>query len=978
MNGRAAAALAALLLLAPAAARAVPFTFDVPHDGRTSAGVFTRDGTLVRTLWSGVSFTAGRHAGDWDGIDDRGRLMPAGRYEVRVVSSRAKYVWEGVLGNTSDDWSGPGVFHFMTTIGGMAIAGKTAFIAAGYNEGGTAQARFSTDAPGKKTSILATGAQFWKVATDGVRVYWAGDDPAVGGDGFVVATRVADDGEVVFDARHGRRRATRYGMAYASAIDVVEGPRATPTGIAVQRRGPFLFVARAGMNSVHVLDKLTGRPVHAYALERPGDLAVDADDGLWIIHTVRGARVVQRMAVDAEGFLTRGRVLHGPDEPLALGANRAVLVADGGGSQQVKAYDAVTGAPLWTLGEAGGYARDPRVTDQRFDFQPGLAYTGTPFVALQPDGAFWVGDPGCYRSQRYAADRTFVDAVAYVPASYSAAADPNAPTRVFASYLELAVDYALALGPRNGSWRLARNWRASAPLAFDNQYGRLRYVTTLKNGRTYATLHGRIVELPAEGPMRDTGQTLPGTSLYADGSVRSIAVHDGVETWTARPLTGFDERGDPRWGEARVVARAPLDAQTPYDDGDPNALRAGVRTSSGVYVSFDFQVPGYPRGFHAGWHLGGVKEGARDWAWLASPSTWAGYRGPFPTDGTFDISNSVGNAGGSVFAIGRHVIYGYRGENWRGRQTNKWRHYLDDGLFVDEFGVVGVETRGEAPPELAGNALNAWPVTLPDGRSFLYHNDEGTHGGVHRWRLEDLDSTTERKVAIRWDGKPRRAAARKAGAAVDLLQGLQWGSSLGGGAQGWTVDPAPDRDWFVATNRLSAKREPPFELGATFEKNERGARASVTRELPASPGPLRRWSLEARVAYDDNYANHGEDGGQYLEVLDAQGRVIARFHPTQVAYPDDARVYGNRAVLVKVPFGPRWWSLTYAWQPLAISVEDGRVSFRYADLAPVTTEPLDPGADWQHPARLRLSFWNTSAAYRRAVDLDALTFRGER
>jgi hypothetical protein len=972
---RAAAALAALWMLAPAAARAVPFKFDLAHEGRTSAGVFRRDGTLLRTLWSGVWYAAGPHAGDWDGADDRGVKAPAGRYEVRVLSSDAKYVWEGVLGNTSDDKTGPGVFHFISMVGGMAIAGKTAFIAAGYNEANSSLARYSTDAPGKKTSILSKGATFWKVATDGDRVYWAGEDSNVANDGFVIATRAGDDTEVVFDARHAQRRAIRYGMTYASAIDVVEGMGAEPSGIAVQRRGAFLFVSRAGMNSVHVVDKLTGRPVHAYAFERPGDLAVDDDDALWIIRTVRGARVVQRMTVDAQGFLSPGPVLAGLVRPLALGAARAVLVVDGGASQQVKAYDSRTDAALWTLGRAGGYANDPRVTSDRFDFELPSAFAAPPFVALQSDGSFWVGDPGDCRLQHYRPDRTFADSVAYVPTSYNAAADPNAPTRVFSDYLEFAVDYALPLGPRNGSWRLARNWRAG-PRAVDSPYARLRYATTLKNGRTYALVGSRIFELPSEGPLRDTGLTLPGQSLHADGSVRSVREQGGVETWSERLLTGFDERGDPSWGEERAVARAPLDAMAPHDLGDGAVLRAGVRTSSKVYISYDFQVPGRIPGVHAGWHLGGVKAGGRDWAWRASTSTWRGYRGRWPDDGTFDIANGVGNGGGAVFAIGRHVICGYRGEGWKGSQTNKWRHFLDDGLFVAEFGVVGPETSGEAPAELAGNAFNGWPVTLPDGRAFIYHNDESVHGGVHRWRLDGLDTVTEQKMAVRWDGKPRKVAR---GGPVDLLEGLPPVTSLGAGLHGWSVSPAPDDRWSVATNQLSWKREPPVDIGARFAKSERGARASLTRELPASPRALRRWTLEGRIDYDSNYENHGDAGGQYLDVVDAGDRIIARFYPAMVVYHADHRVYGNRAVIVKEPVGERWWSLMGGWHPLRISVEDGRVTFGFADAAPVTTEPMDPAADWRHPARLRLSFWNDSATatYLRSVALDDLTFLGE-
>src|SRR5690242_4820255 len=86
------------------AASAAParFGYRLERPARTSAGVFTRAGALVRTLWSGVAVGPGRHLGEWDGTDDAGARAPRGRYQVRVVASGATYTWEGVVGNTSD------------------------------------------------------------------------------------------------------------------------------------------------------------------------------------------------------------------------------------------------------------------------------------------------------------------------------------------------------------------------------------------------------------------------------------------------------------------------------------------------------------------------------------------------------------------------------------------------------------------------------------------------------------------------------------------------------------------------------------------------------------------------------------------------------------------------------------------------------------------------------------------------------------
>src|SRR5437762_3144579 len=94
---------------AQAGSSSFPSTFEVTlaEKKRTSAGVFTPEGRLIKTLWSGVERAAGKHAGRWDWTDDSGRLVPDGAYQVKVLSNSFSYAWEGVLGNTSREKSGP-------------------------------------------------------------------------------------------------------------------------------------------------------------------------------------------------------------------------------------------------------------------------------------------------------------------------------------------------------------------------------------------------------------------------------------------------------------------------------------------------------------------------------------------------------------------------------------------------------------------------------------------------------------------------------------------------------------------------------------------------------------------------------------------------------------------------------------------------------------------------------------------------------
>lgn len=83
----------------------IPVEFRVDTDCNTSAGVFNSYGHLVRTLWSMKSFTAGNHKEVWDGLDDFQKKAPAGKYQIRISSSKSVYHNMGVIGENGPDVS---------------------------------------------------------------------------------------------------------------------------------------------------------------------------------------------------------------------------------------------------------------------------------------------------------------------------------------------------------------------------------------------------------------------------------------------------------------------------------------------------------------------------------------------------------------------------------------------------------------------------------------------------------------------------------------------------------------------------------------------------------------------------------------------------------------------------------------------------------------------------------------------------------
>jgi hypothetical protein len=258
--------------------------------------------------------------------------------------------------------------------------------------------------------------------------------------------------------------------------------------------------------------------------------------------------------------------------------------------------------------------------------------------------------------------------------------------------------------------------------------------------RRYDGGNTEIAELTASG-LRLTGIRIDlGTRLNADGSLRMQVQRFNTLTFYKRRLNLFDAKGNPQWDAPEAIASVKsLKPGDPYYHDVP--LVNGVNeasypvTQSGLLVSFN---PGISVGFH----LGGVLPGGTQWQWRASPSApWlvdAAGNVVEPT-GTYDLGHGVQYLGNVAMAVGQQIIFGYHGEVWNNGEANQWMHFYENGLFVGQFGkpLYAQLNRLNAEAETAGNAFSPQLVQV-DGNLYLWHNDEGAHGGAHRWRIEGL------------------------------------------------------------------------------------------------------------------------------------------------------------------------------------------------------------------------------------------------
>ena len=736
-------------------AGSILFNYTLPAAATTSAGVFAADGTLLHTLWSNQSDPAGVNSAVWDGLDDDGQPMSPGTYTVKVLQSQISYTWEGTLGNTSTAQTGPTVRRAFFPIYDLAITGNNMVIPVGYNEGGALFHRSSTATPNTVDyySIDDYKLAFMHVATDGTRAYF-GNYRDNGH--FVTAFNLSDNSVYPFSSGvvdpTGR---------WLKVIDLAVGANLGPTGIAVQTSGNYLFVAHEGSNEIRVFNKLTGASVSTAAVTSPGKIVLTTDGtGLWVICTESGDRVVRRYTVDGAGNLTPDTpVVIGLSSPLALAIspdNNTLLVADGGTSQQVKAWSNVSsGTPvsLWTLGQTGGYnaVNGPAVANDKFYFMlnnQGDELKGT-YLAFQSDGSFWVGDPGNERSLRFSSTRMYLDQIMYLSHNYVSEACLDDPTRVFArGWLEFAVDYSQ---PVKQGWTLVNNWAAGLPEADATlESGGFQIVKKMSNGRTYGVANKKVYELLSTG-LRYTGTTLPTSpnqQMHDDGSLRwAVQTNAALMTYYQKPLTGFDGANNPVWGSQVVLATSPVTSTNPETNTGGRGMKGVLHpsTSTGLMIVSDTRGSGrFP------YHLGAIAEGGTDWKWKTA-------RGGRYFDGHGSVSAYCWYACNNAYVSGRHIILGAHGEGYidpyqRAGQAGQFLHYWDDGLMIGQFGSALNEP--VPPPEgsgvIARRAGNAFSPRLIQVGADLYFwvNDEFSSSGLHRWKINNPASVSELTVSV--------------------------------------------------------------------------------------------------------------------------------------------------------------------------------------------------------------------------------------
>ena len=972
------------------------FSFTISSPTNTSAGVFKSDGTLVRTLWNNKKYGNGTYAKTWDGKDDQGKTIasPDANYQIKVLTNNVSYEWQGTIGNSSENMAGPAKHRgYYFCMRGMAFTDKYGYFCTGYSEASPSVGKFLVSKPQEKINFFPTNvttADNNFVATDGINVYWGAYDAYSSDNSFVYGTKVLDDSETTFP--NGLSYVVTHGKTYLSVISKLTIANGLISGLAVQKNGNYLFVARSGLNQLQVVNKTTGALIHNLSYSTPKSLCVDDNDNLWM---VSGNNTVSRYTVNNNGSLTSPTLtLSGLIDPLAIqvSANGNIIsVADGGTSQQVKSFNTFSGAFTSLLGDAGGYFTDPNVRDNKFYFNDARG-NHLPFIAYQPDGSFWVNDPGNFRVQHYNSNNSLINRIMFLGSTYSTWVDKNNIKRVFANYLEFEVDYSVQTLTGSSGWSLVKNWGANITSKYDN-FSKLKYQTTLSNGRTYAFLRNsydfELVELPSTGSLRFTGVVLSGSKLLcSDGSLQDFSQSGSIYTYKRYPLTGFDWANNPVWsGIAELLATGVSDEVK----GNPIS-GAGNQifstTNKVIFFNPSIYVDDKESSFTTGYHLGLMQKGANNtFLFQTEKSTHRNYSGEYPIPGYFDVGNGVNNfAGGNVNIVDRNIITSYHGEFWKNTQTNKYNHYYDNGLAIGQFGTTRPEAGlfDLASPMMAGNALSPVVVKDSNGDLYLWHGDESDHSGVHRWKITGLNTIAEQIIPISFP----EAYVEPFGNYLNLMEGLPFSQPLQNNTAGWTRDPSTDagipawaqEGWKVNTSRFSYKNVTDNDVFIEF-LSKSSKTNMVSRDLGTN-NVSGSWKVEGFIGYTDNAAN-ADPIHQYFEILDDAGRVLTTFYPAidRSSHPlNTSSIQGNEKTIFSITeqFSTGFNKVTHQLQPFSISIENGIVAFQYADYPVIKTGLSDANANWHKPKTLRARFIHngqtSKAAYTANVILSNLKF----
>jgi len=353
-----------LLALAGAVRAAAPLgptiTYTLAKDAKVSIAVYDQRGEIVRQLLMGAARTKGKHVEEWNGLDDKGKPAPAGKYSWKMLTSQGlKAEWMTSLGSNLSPGSQIMPGNHVGVIALTRDEGDNLYLMGGCSE----------CVPGMA-----------KVTPAGKALWYSGDLIETDNDGGVGLA----DGLMFSLLRCGKviavDPATGKGQWKADTDWSKEnGGGYFPIGVlSLTARGSQLLISNKTKNIVRWLNPKDGSPLEEATISAPVALALD---GAGNVLAISGTSVVKFSRADK----TPKTLITGLTEPWRLAADPAtgeILVAEQGESNQIKRF-AADGTLLATYGRKGGRLYG------KYDPQDFRGVTG---ICAWKDGGFVVAE----------------------------------------------------------------------------------------------------------------------------------------------------------------------------------------------------------------------------------------------------------------------------------------------------------------------------------------------------------------------------------------------------------------------------------------------------------------------------------------------------------------------------------------------------------------------------------------------------------
>lgn len=260
------------------------------QDSVTSASLFDAQGKLVRTLWQLRALRAGQHLEEWDGLTDTFAEAPRGAYELRLVSNAGRYENVAAIGNTGSPPDADG--HVPMSVAAVVIDHDGAvFTANGWDEAGHDWKKWDRDG----RNVLHANFQVRNGDPNGLPYRVAVDDH------FLYVAYIAHGGGKIgshwiqrFDRQSGKSVRFPKGLERNGLIQVYPPPEADSWDqplTSLVAAGNWLFVGDRRAHRVWKYDKASGEKLGDFPIEKPGAMAVDNDERLWIVRDGRSVVV---------------------------------------------------------------------------------------------------------------------------------------------------------------------------------------------------------------------------------------------------------------------------------------------------------------------------------------------------------------------------------------------------------------------------------------------------------------------------------------------------------------------------------------------------------------------------------------------------------------------------------------------------------------------------------------------------------------